>query len=56
MGVNKTGVVGVWRHITSNTWEAGISIKGKNLYLGRHKEFENAVRMRKEAEKKYYDL
>lgn len=35
-------------------WQAYITINKKNIYLGRYKNYEDALKARKEAEKKYF--
>ena len=51
---NTSGHVGVSYYKRDNTWEAYIAIKNKKIFLGRYKNFENAVRAREEAELKFY--
>lgn len=51
---NKSGVKGVSRDNHRNMWRADICVDGKNLSLGRFKNFDEAVRVRKEAEIKYF--
>lgn len=50
---NTSGYVGVNYDKTHNIWYARIQINGKNKYLGSSKNKEDAIRMRKEAEKLY---
>lgn len=50
---NKSGVPGV--HLSRyGTWKAWIQFKGKTIHLGSYAEKEDAVKVRKEAEKKYF--
>ena len=50
---NTSGVVGVSFRETVNKWYAYIQVKGKTIALGTYEEFEDAVKVRKQAEKKY---
>lgn len=49
---NTSGVPGVSYH--RGRWEAYISINKKYTYIGGSKNFDEAVKIRKDAEKKYY--
>ena len=51
---NKSGCVGVTWHKRDNIWEVYISINRKQLYLGRYEDYDEAVKVRKEAEKEYF--
>jgi tyrosyl-tRNA synthetase len=51
---NTSGVTGVSWHSRDNIWEVHIRYKGKQIYLGRYKDFNEAVKARKEAEEKYF--
>lgn len=51
---NTSGVSGVRWHSRDLIWEAWIRLNYKDIYLGRYKNFEDAVKARKEAEDKYY--
>lgn len=51
----KSGVIGVNWDKRKRTWEAVISINGKNKRLGRRVNLEDAIKLRKEAELKYRD-
>ena len=51
---NTSGVTGVTFDKNKNKWMAQIGYKGKNIYLGRYTNFEDAVNARKEAEEKYF--
>lgn len=51
---NTSGVRGVSRQNSSNGWRARIKVKGKQIYLGFSLSFKDAVKMRKEGEKKYW--
>lgn len=50
---NKTGIKGV-RKTNNNTYEAGICVDYKNIYLGRFKNIEDAIEARKKADIKYH--
>lgn len=51
---NKSGCTGVYWEKSTNKWRAFICIDGKSLYLGRYNDFEDAVKIRRQAEDKYY--
>ena len=51
---NKSGVTGVHWHKAQQKWAAFISINKKVKYLGYFKNIEDAIKIRKEAEIKYY--
>jgi len=51
---NSSGVKGVNWCNTNNTWIARIQVNGSRIYLGEFKNFEDAVKTRKEAEKKFF--
>lgn len=51
---NKSGVKGVHWDKGKNRWEAQINIENKRIRLGYYKNFEDAVKARKEAEEKYF--
>lgn len=51
---NKSGVRGVYVHKKSNKWIANIYVNNKRIYLGVFSEKEDAVKARKEAEKKFW--
>ena len=51
---NTSGVTGVVWHSRDKVWEAKIKVDYKYIYLGRSKDFNEAVRLRKEAEEKYF--
>ncbi|NQN32847.1 AP2 domain-containing protein [Streptococcus suis] len=48
-----TGVRGVYYRKSKNTYQAFINVDKKPVYLGSSKDFEKAVALRKDAEKKY---
>ncbi len=50
---NKTGCTGVWFNKSQNRYRATIRIDGKVFYLGTFKELDDAIKCRKDAEKKY---
>ena len=51
---NKSGVTGVYFDKDRNKWSAQISINKKTISLGRFNTFDDAVKVRKEAEKAYF--
>jgi hypothetical protein len=51
---NKSGVKGVHWSEERQKWSAQIAYKNKTLALGRFEMYEDAVKARKEAEKKYH--
>lgn len=51
---NKSGYTGVGFHKASNKWRARITVDYKCYELGDYDTIEEAVKARKEAEKKYY--
>lgn len=51
---NKSGRTGVSWDSERNKWFVRICINGKNVSLGRYSDFEDAVKVREEAEMKYY--
>ncbi|TIU88853.1 MAG: HNH endonuclease [Mesorhizobium sp.] len=48
-----SGVNGVYWHKQSRKWMARVKIKGKWIYLGTYTDLDEAVRIRKDAEKAY---
>jgi len=50
---NTSGCIGVSKYTPRNMWQAQIKVNGKNMHLGFYDEFDDAVSVRKEAEKKY---
>jgi hypothetical protein len=54
MKTNTSGQKGVSYHKTYKKWEARVWIKNKTIHLGYYDNFEDAVKIRKEAEEKYY--
>jgi len=51
---NTSGVTGVGWHKTSNKWRVRINYNKKSVFLGEFENFEDAVKVRKEAEQKYF--
>lgn len=51
---NTSGVTGVRREHKGNTWHSEIMVNYKIINLGNYKNFEDAVKARKDAELKYY--
>ncbi|MBE1526826.1 hypothetical protein GGC65_001282 [Sphingopyxis sp. OAS728] len=50
---NRSGVTGVHWHCSKNNWRARIHVDGKCIALGEYVRFEDAVRVRREAELRY---
>ncbi len=51
---NTSGVVGVSYSNSQNNWRAYINVGGNRIELGRRKNKEDAIKLRKEAEEKYF--
>ena len=51
---NTSGVTGVSLYKRTGKWTAGIHINKKHIHLGCFDDFDDAVKARKEAEKKYF--
>ena len=51
---SKTGVTGVMYYPKTNRYIARIKYNGKNYHLGYYKDFNEAVKIRKKAEQKYF--
>ena len=51
---NTSGQKGVFWNKATKRWQAGIKIKGKNIYLGRYVDKQDAINARLEAEEKYF--
>lgn len=51
---NTSGVKGVDFDNQTQSWRVRIQVNGKRLSLGNYDRFEDAVKVRKDAEKKYY--
>ena len=51
---NTSGVTGVSWDKSKNNWIAYIQSNNKSIYIGRYSDFDEAVKMRKEAEKIYF--
>lgn len=51
---NTSGVKGVFFDKNKQKWTVSIGFKGKNIHIGMFDDFENAVKARKKAEKKYF--
>ena len=47
---NTSGVIGVSRYNLRDQWQAQIKVNGKNIHLGFYDDFNDAVRVRKDAE------
>ena len=51
---NTSGVIGVYFHKLAQKWCARIRVDGKEIYLGLYDNLEDATKVRKEAEQKYF--
>lgn len=51
---NNSGVTGVYWHKRDSVWEVYIDKDNQRTYLGRYNDFNKAVKIRKEAEDKYF--
>ena len=49
-----SGVIGVYFHKLAQKWCARIRVDGKEIYLGLYDNLEDATKVRKEAEQKYF--
>lgn len=54
MSNNKSGKTGVLWCSRSSKWKAQIKVNGKNIHLGYHQDLDSAIKVREEAELKYY--
>ena len=51
---NKSGIAGVYFDNQTNKWRANIKYKNKTIQLGRYKFLDDAIKIRKESEEKYF--
>lgn len=51
---NTSGVTGVYYNKLNKYWVAQITVDGKTIHLGSFQDFNEAVKIRKEAEEKYF--
>ena len=51
---NKTGIVGVYWDKSRNKWKASIGVNRRRVELGRFNSIDDAIIVRKQAEKEYY--
>ena len=51
---NKSGVTGVVWNNDKNKWTVNIRCNNKRMYLGAYDDFDTAVKVRKQAEEKYF--
>jgi hypothetical protein len=51
---NNSGVTGIGWHKSNNKWRVRIGVHNKSIYLGEYDNLEEAVKVRKEAEIKYF--
>lgn len=54
MNNNTSGITGVTWHHTTQKWQVRICVNGKSIYLGVYDDFDSAVKVRKDAEEKYF--
>jgi len=52
---NTSGVPGVCWYARKKRWQAAICFKGKRYYLGYYRQFEDAVKARKQAEEELFN-
>ena len=52
---NKSGTAGVGFHKASGKWIARINVKGEEKYLGLRKKKADAIKLRKDAEKEFWN-
>lgn len=52
---NSSGVPGVWWDSKNNKWISSIQARGKCYNLGRFKDKQEAINVRKDAERKYFE-
>lgn len=53
-GHNKSGVTGVYWVTQAQKWEAVVTVEGRKVRLGQYKNKEDAIKARKEGERRYY--
>lgn len=53
---NKTGIKGVYYDKIRNKYIANIKVNYKTIFLGRFKTLEEAIKIRKQAELKYWEI
>ena len=53
---NTSGITGVYWNKSKQRWYSEIMINKKKIYLGIYKDFDDAVKARKEAEEKYFGI
>ena len=51
---NTSGITGVWKDNKTNKWQAEIMLHKEKIYLGQYDTKEEAAKIRKEAEEKYF--
>ena len=51
---NTSGATGVSWHKNKGKWQAYLTINHKRIHLGYHVKFDDAVKVRKDAEEKYF--
>ncbi len=53
---NTSGFAGVWLNKRENKWEAEIKVNYKKVWLGKFSDIKDAIKARKKAEIKYFDI
>jgi thymidylate synthase (FAD) len=51
---NVSGTTGICWHKNRNKWQVNIAVGGKHIYLGVYEDLEDAIKVRMDAEKKYF--
>lgn len=51
---NTSGITGITWHKRDSIWEAYISKNKKRIYLGRYRNLDDAIKIRKQAEEEYF--
>ena len=51
---NTSGVTGVTLHKVTGKWQADICVNRKHIYLGLYSDVDEAIKIRKQAEEKYF--
>lgn len=51
---NSSGITGVWYHNLRNKWVAEIKVDKQKIHLGLFSDVNNAIKIRKAAEQKYF--
>ena len=51
---NTSGYTGIYWHKARNKWQVSIKVNYKSIFLGYYTDLEEAIKVRKEAEEKYF--